>query len=71
MIKSSRPGAHSILNASALSMAIGISISGLGLSAQAATPTLSEADFEASKTTYFQRCAGCHGTLRKVATGKN
>lgn len=71
MIKSSRPGAHSILNASALSMAIGISISGLGLSAQAATPTLSEADFEASKTTYFQRCAGCHGTLRKGATGKN
>lgn len=71
MIKSSRPGAHSILNASALSMAIGISISGLGLSAQAATPTLSEADFEASKTTYFQRCAGCHGTLRKGATGKS
>ncbi|MEW8148885.1 MAG: cytochrome D1 domain-containing protein [Candidatus Thiodiazotropha endolucinida] len=71
MIKSSRPGAHSILNASALSMAIGISISGLGLTAQAATPTLSEADFEASKTTYFQRCAGCHGTLRKGATGKN
>ncbi|MEW8470988.1 MAG: cytochrome D1 domain-containing protein [Candidatus Thiodiazotropha sp.] len=52
-------------------MAIGISISGLGVTAQAATPTLSEADFEASKTIYFQRCAGCHGTLRKGATGKS
>ncbi|MEW8509179.1 MAG: cytochrome D1 domain-containing protein [Candidatus Thiodiazotropha sp.] len=71
MIKRSRPGAQSILHATALSMAIGISISGLGLNAQAATPTLSEADFEASKTTYFQRCAGCHGTLRKGATGKS
>lgn len=71
MIKSSRPRAHSILHASALSMAIGISIGGIGSSAQAATPTLSEADFEASKTIYFQRCAGCHGTLRKGATGKN
>ncbi|MCU7885769.1 MAG: nitrite reductase, partial [Candidatus Thiodiazotropha sp. (ex Lucinoma annulata)] len=52
-------------------MAIGISIGGIGSSAQAATPTLSEADFEASKTIYFQRCAGCHGTLRKGATGKS
>ena len=71
MIKRYRPGAQSILHASTLSMAIGISISGLGLSAQAATPTLSEADFESSKTIYFQRCAGCHGTLRKGATGKS
>ena len=71
MIKRSRPRAQSILHASALSMAIGISIGGTGFSAQAATPTLSDADFEASKTIYFQRCAGCHGTLRKGATGKN
>jgi len=33
-------------------------------------PTLSEADFEESKKLYFQRCAGCHGVLRKGATGK-
>ena len=37
----------------------------------AAQPTLSEADFETAKTLYFQRCAGCHGVLRKGATGKN
>jgi len=33
-------------------------------------PTLSEEDFEESKKLYFQRCAGCHGVLRKGATGK-
>ncbi len=34
-------------------------------------PTLSKEDFETAKNIYFQRCAGCHGTLRKGATGKN
>ncbi|MCP4009118.1 MAG: c-type cytochrome, partial [Proteobacteria bacterium] len=31
---------------------------------------MSEEDFETSKQIYFQRCAGCHGVLRKGATGK-
>ncbi len=31
---------------------------------------LSEADFERAKQLYFERCAGCHGVLRKGATGK-
>ncbi len=31
---------------------------------------LSEKDFETAKEIYFQRCAGCHGVLRKGATGK-
>ncbi|MCF6289369.1 MAG: nitrite reductase [Proteobacteria bacterium] len=35
----------------------------------ASEATLSEADFEKAKTMYFQRCAGCHGVLRKGATG--
>jgi nitrite reductase (NO-forming)/hydroxylamine reductase len=56
---------------SALSMAVGLAASGVALNVSAAAPTLSEADFEKSKTIYFQRCAGCHGTLRKGATGKN
>jgi nitrite reductase (NO-forming) / hydroxylamine reductase len=34
-------------------------------------PSLSKADFEHAKTLYFQRCAGCHGVLRKGATGKS
>ncbi|HHE65105.1 MAG TPA: cytochrome c, partial [Bacteroidetes bacterium] len=33
--------------------------------------SLSDADFQHAKTLYFQRCAGCHGVLRKGATGKN
>lgn len=34
-------------------------------------PKLSPEAFEKSKTLYFQRCAGCHGVLRKGATGKS
>ena len=33
-------------------------------------PDLSTAEFEQAKEIYFQRCAGCHGVLRKGATGK-
>jgi nitrite reductase (NO-forming) / hydroxylamine reductase len=33
-------------------------------------PTMSEAEFKEAQQIYFQRCAGCHGVLRKGATGK-
>ncbi|WP_449301161.1 cytochrome D1 domain-containing protein [Pseudomonas citri] len=33
-------------------------------------PDMSQADFDSAKEIYFQRCAGCHGVLRKGATGK-
>ncbi|NYZ66512.1 c-type cytochrome [Endozoicomonas sp. SM1973] len=33
-------------------------------------PNLSDADFSKAKQIYFERCAGCHGVLRKGATGK-
>lgn len=33
-------------------------------------PDLTEAEFNKAKEIYFQRCAGCHGVLRKGATGK-
>ena len=39
--------------------------------AQDAAPTLTAAEKEAAKKIYFERCAGCHGVLRKGATGKN
>ena len=32
-------------------------------------PELTEEEFTWAKQTYFERCAGCHGTLRKGATG--
>jgi nitrite reductase (NO-forming) / hydroxylamine reductase len=33
-------------------------------------PSLSQAEADIANTIYFQRCAGCHGVLRKGATGK-
>jgi nitrite reductase (NO-forming)/hydroxylamine reductase len=33
-------------------------------------PVLSEAVFKVATQVYFERCAGCHGVLRKGATGK-
>ena len=36
-----------------------------------ATPPLTAAEKETAKKIYFERCAGCHGVLRKGATGKN
>jgi len=33
-------------------------------------PTVTEAEFGAATKLYFERCAGCHGVLRKGATGK-
>ncbi|MCP5444104.1 MAG: c-type cytochrome [Chromatiaceae bacterium] len=56
---------------SALGVAVGVALTGLSVNVSAAEPTLSKEDFEKAKTIYFQRCAGCHGTLRKGATGKN
>jgi len=38
---------------------------------QEAAVELTGADFERAKGIYFQRCAGCHGTLRAGATGPN
>ncbi|MBI3570780.1 MAG: c-type cytochrome [Gammaproteobacteria bacterium] len=33
-------------------------------------PPLTAAEFSRAKQIYFERCAGCHGVLRKGATGK-
>ena len=33
-------------------------------------PVLSDAEFATATQLYFERCAGCHGVLRKGATGK-
>lgn len=34
-------------------------------------PPMTKVEMEAAKKIYFERCAGCHGVLRKGATGKN
>ncbi len=33
-------------------------------------PAMTQAEFTKAKQIYFERCAGCHGVLRKGATGK-
>jgi nitrite reductase (NO-forming)/hydroxylamine reductase len=33
-------------------------------------PEITEAEYQASSKLFFERCAGCHGVLRKGATGK-
>ena len=37
--------------------------------AMLAPPVMSDDEFAWAKQTFFERCAGCHGTLRKGATG--
>jgi nitrite reductase (NO-forming)/hydroxylamine reductase len=37
---------------------------------QPGVPILTEEEFARANQVYFQRCAGCHGVLRKGATGK-
>ena len=38
--------------------------------AQPGIPALTQTEADEANTIYFQRCAGCHGVLRKGATGK-
>ncbi|MDP2695221.1 MAG: cytochrome D1 domain-containing protein [Gallionella sp.] len=38
--------------------------------AGAAAPAITEAEIKQANQIYFERCAGCHGVLRKGATGK-
>ncbi|MCP5283624.1 MAG: c-type cytochrome [Burkholderiaceae bacterium] len=33
-------------------------------------PPMTQAEFDQARQIYFERCAGCHGVLRKGATGK-
>jgi nitrite reductase (NO-forming) / hydroxylamine reductase len=33
-------------------------------------PAMTQAEFDVGRKVYFERCAGCHGVLRKGATGK-
>jgi len=39
-------------------------------SANPKAPPMTQAEFDSARKIYFERCAGCHGVLRKGATGK-
>ena len=43
---------------------------GLHKNANPKAPKMTEAEFTKARQIYFERCAGCHGVLRKGATGK-
>ncbi len=43
----------------------------MGAAFAADTPAMTDAEKATAKKIYFERCAGCHGVLRKGATGKN
>ncbi len=57
--------------ATALVMGTALTLGAAAAAAENAAPKMSEKAFKETKTLYFQRCAGCHGVLRKGATGKN
>ena len=61
-----------LASASLLGLAAGAAmLAGTAGVASAEEVKLTPEEFEKAKTLYFQRCAGCHGVLRKGATGKN
>ena len=62
-MSTSRQSAPVALALSAMVMVVG--------SAFAQAPEMSKEEREGAKRIYFERCAGCHGVLRKGATGKN
>lgn len=58
------------------SVAAVVLLTGMAISATAQdkspeAPFMSAVEKETAKKIYFERCAGCHGVLRKGATGKN
>lgn len=56
----------------ALSLSVcALSVSTAFAQEAAKAPELTAAEKEQAKKIYFERCAGCHGVLRKGATGKN
>ncbi|MGQ0683492.1 cytochrome D1 domain-containing protein [Bradyrhizobium sp.] len=56
---------------SAMGLLVGVAMAALTGVAHGQAPTLSKEEKDHAKNVYFQRCAGCHGVLRKGATGKN
>ncbi len=51
-------------------MVVGLSLFSSSVIAAGKPPALTDAEFNTAKKIFFERCAGCHGVLRKGATGK-
>ncbi|MDH5387530.1 MAG: nitrite reductase [Gammaproteobacteria bacterium] len=58
--------------AALLAICVGMAASsGVAFAKKKEFKPLNKAEFEKANKMYFERCAGCHGVLRKGATGKN
>ena len=58
--------------AALLAVCVGMAASsGVAFAKKKPFKPLNDAEFEQANKMYFERCAGCHGVLRKGATGKN
>ncbi|MFA7096069.1 MAG: cytochrome D1 domain-containing protein [Gammaproteobacteria bacterium] len=63
---------HGLLfGVSALTLAVSTALAASPAKPASAPPSLTAEQFEHAKQIYFERCAGCHGVLRKGATGKS
>lgn len=67
------PRTYRMTKFSKLGFMAAFSLLGLAVSQASANqaPAMTDAEKETAKQIYFERCAGCHGVLRKGATGKN
>ena len=62
----------SLLTGFAAALVLSTALSqGAAVAEEMKSPTMTKEAFEETKGLYFQRCAGCHGVLRKGATGKS
>jgi nitrite reductase (NO-forming)/hydroxylamine reductase len=50
--------------------AVGAAAADMQMVTSPGAPAMTQAEFDHAKQIYFERCAGCHGVLRKGATGK-
>jgi nitrite reductase (NO-forming)/hydroxylamine reductase len=62
---------HPSILASACAAVLVAAAAAASSAAAAEGPTLTKEQFDRATLLYFQQCAGCHGVLRKGATGKN
>lgn len=72
-MKLTRRNLSGVVALSSLSLVGGTALAAEGTSATAnyqSAPSISETEFDKAKQIFFERCAGCHGVLRKGATGK-
>ncbi|MEQ8427275.1 MAG: cytochrome D1 domain-containing protein [Gammaproteobacteria bacterium] len=60
----------SVAEAAHLSAPVGVPPESVKMIKSPGAPDISEQEFEVAKKIFFERCAGCHGVLRKGATGK-